>query len=1192
MTAVESIICPVCGRPNKPGRKFGGGCGAALPVVCPNCGEANDPDDRFCGNCGSPLGPAEAAVKPAVVPSPPPSAPATHPTAAEDKERRLVTVLFSDIVGSTTLGEQLDPEEVEELVGEVHAIVEECVARYGGHVVRHMGDGVIAIFGAPVAREDDAERAVLAAWEMQQRLVSRNAATARERPLQMRVGITSGEVVAGAIAGVYDVMGDAVNTASRLQSEAPAGGVLVGEETMRLAHRRVRFAERRRLSLKGKAEPVPAYGVLGLRERLEERWEQSDRLSPLVGRDNELDLMLDAWRRASREGEGQLLTLIGDAGVGKSRLIAEFIERATESSKPRVVRARCLSYGQGMSLWLVADLLRSVCSIRDQAPADEARAGLVTTITGLLAGQEANARNEAVDVLGEAMGLGVSESLVTHAGAQVRRQVLLRAIRLIISALAESSPVLVVLEDLHWIDTASEEILASVLVDVPGLRALVLASQRPGWIAPWNEWSWPERLSVRPLGGEDAAQLAIAVLGLPLSAELEGYVAERAGGNPFFVEEMLRALQERGDIIRKEGQAHLAPGAAERLPATLTEVLLARLDRLEADARSLAQMASVIGRSFAVKLLAWIAELEASKLEPPLGALQRAEIVFPRPGPDLEYIFKHATIREVAYNTLVHKRRQQLHLAAARAVAELYPADEYVDMIAYHYARTEEHCDAAEWLERAGDRAAGVYANESALAYYADARSRLERCDPVAGGLARLDEKRGAILRTSARYDEALDSLERAAEAYHAAGDRDAEGRVLAQIGEAYYERGSTAEGITRLEPFLAEADPELDRIVPSSCIASVHAAMALLYFACGRYPDALSAAERASACARAAGDDRVVARAEVSRGLALLALSRRDEARRVLEKAVPLAEASGDLESLARALDNLSNVHYFRGDVEASKSYLLRGLEVARRMGDPALTVHMLFMLGTNRFFKGEWDLAMSYEHEAQEIAGSLGESRVSILPLYGIAQLLMHRGDWETAVPMLEEVVRVTDLHGILPMLKWAQRVLAERDLLLGHPQMTLDRLVPLLSRPGLEDNPTLLAVIAEAQVELGHEAEAATAIDRAITLSRADDDHIDLSEALMAASMLAIRQSRWDDARNALEQGVHMNRRAGFPWLEARFLYQYGRMHQRRGDSEEARRVWEEARAKFARLGARPYVDLTDQALSSLDVPSFRA
>jgi class 3 adenylate cyclase/tetratricopeptide (TPR) repeat protein len=1196
MTAVESTICPVCGHANKPGRKFCGNCGSALPIFCPICGEANDPGDRFCGNCGSPLSAAQERT-PATPHRPPAADSMAVPdhTARQDKERRLVTILFSDIVGSTTLGERLDPEEIDELVGQVHAIVEQSVARYGGHVVRHMGDGLLAIFGAPVAREDDAERAVLAALEMQQRLTHFNAEArttvsggATATAPQMRIGITSGEVVAGAIGGVYDVVGDAANTAARLQNEAPIGGVLVGEETMRLAQRRIRYAERRELSLKGKAEPVPAYTVLGLTGRLEERWELSQRLSPLLGREHELDLMFDAWRRASAAGEGQLLTLIGDAGVGKSRLIAEFTERIADGTT-RVVRGRCLSYSQGMSLWLMADLLRGICSLDEQAPTDEARAGLTATISSLLPGEAQDVHNEAIDVLGEAMGLGVSESLVTNAGAQVRRQALLRALRLMLAALAANAPLLVVLEDLHWVDTASEEILASVLADVPGLRLLVLVSQRPGWIAPWNEWSWPERLSLRPLEAEDATRLAISVLALPLSAELERYVADRAGGNPFFVEELLHTLQERGDIVQQEGQAHVAPGAVERLPSTLTEVLLARLDRLEGDARSIAQMASVIGRSFAVRLLAWIAEREESMLEPPLAALQRAEIAFPRPGPDPAYVFRHATIREVAYNMLVHKRRQQLHLAAARAVTDLYPGDEYVDIIAYHYARTEEHCEAAEWLERAGDRAAGVYANESALSSYADARTRLERCDPATRGLCRLDEKRGVILRTCGRYDEAIAVLEGAAAVYHAAVDRDAEGRVLAYIGEAHYARGTTAQGIDRLQPFLAQSDPDPAQIVSSSCVASVHAAMALLYFASGRYADALSAAERASICARAAGDKRVEARAEVSRGLALLALDRRADARRVLEEAVPLAESSGDLESLARALENLSNIHSLRGEVEASEAYLRRGLEVARRMGDPALTVHMLFMLGTNRIFAGEWDISWSYQEQAEEVARSLGESRVSVLPLFGKARLTLQRGDWDTAVPQLEEVVRIAERHGILPIVKWAQRNLAEGDLLAGRPQAALDRLLPLLARPGLEDSPLLLAVVGQAYVALGNEAQAQATIARALERARADEDHAEISEALLAAAMLAIRQNRWDDARDALDQGVTMDQRTGYLWALARFLYEYGRMHQLRGEPAEARRRWEEARAIFARLGARRYLDMTEQALAGLDTSS---
>src|SRR5438270_4734538 len=263
--------------------------------------------------------------------------------------------------------------------------------------------------------------------------------------------------------------------------------------------------------------------------------------------------------------------------------------------------------------------------------------------------------------------------MVAHPGPQILRQALIRDLRLTLRALSERSPALLVLEDLHWIDEASAQVLTEMLSDVPGLRLLVLAAHRPGWTAPWTDWGWTERLSLRPLQDEEAALLAGAVLGgIRLSRELEQYVAERAGGNPFFVEEMLRALQETGGLQQRDGQMVLLPGAAERLPSTLTEVLLARLDRLDGQVRSLAQVASVIGRSFAVRLLAQVANQDAAALEMPLTALQRAEIAFPRRGSDLEYVFKHVSMREVAYNTLVAKRRQELHLATARAIAKLY----------------------------------------------------------------------------------------------------------------------------------------------------------------------------------------------------------------------------------------------------------------------------------------------------------------------------------------------------------------------------------------------------------------------------------------------------------------------------------------------------------------------------------------
>ncbi len=600
--------------------RFCGYCGATLPLLCPACGRAVLPDMRFCGYCGAPISDLPPAVEEsdraaefvlAVSGRVSAGTSTTSPErsqslATPQEERRLVTALFCDLVGFTPLSEQLDPEDVRDIQAAYFEAMAQEIERYGGTVEKYAGDAVLALFGAPVAHEDDAERAVLCALGMQA-AIEPVADRARQRwsvQPAIRVGVNTGEVVSGAwnASGRQDVAvtGDAINTAARIQAAAEAGEVLAGTETMRLTRRRIRYGERRDVVLKGKMGTVPLYPALGLRERFGERWETSEGATPLIGRDREMVALLDAWVRA-QGGEGQLVTLIGDAGVGKSRLVSEFIDKVSAGAAVRVVRARCLSYGQGISLWLIADFLRSVFGIGEGERLEGVGARLATVLPGVLTRWDADGQAEARDVLGEVLGLPAGNSLVANAGAEIRRQALIRSLKGVLGGFSERAPTVLVLEDVHWVDEASQDVLKEMLSDVPGLRLLVLVAHRPGWTAPWSEWGWIERTTLRPLRESDAARLAGAVLGgVDLSPQLDAHVAERAGGNPFFVEEMLRALRESGDLVQRNGAMDLAPGAAERLPSTLTEVLLARLDRLEGRVRSVAQVASVIGRSFTV----------------------------------------------------------------------------------------------------------------------------------------------------------------------------------------------------------------------------------------------------------------------------------------------------------------------------------------------------------------------------------------------------------------------------------------------------------------------------------------------------------------------------------------------------------------------------------------------------------------
>jgi tetratricopeptide (TPR) repeat protein len=1046
------------------------------------------------------------------------------------------------------------------------------IERYGGVVEKYAGDAVLALFGVLIAHEDDAERAVLCALGMQA-AIEPVAATAQSRwnvEPSIRVGVNTGEVVSGTwdASGRQDVAvtGDALNTAARLQAAADAGDVLVGAETMRLTRRRIHYGPRQDLVLKGKQGTVPAYTALEIREDFGERWEEAPRVSPLVGRERELVTLFDAWMRAHGV-EGQILTLVGEPGVGKSRLVAEVLEKISSAdSATQVMRARCLSYGQEISLWLLSDLLRSLVGIREQDGLEEVQIKLGGALRSLLAGSDDASQAEAADVLGEVLGLPAGQSLVAQAGPKIRRQALLRSLRLLLGAVAERIPIILVLEDLHWIDGASEEVLKEVLADVPGLRVLVLVTQRPGWNAPWGEWGWTERLTLRPLRESDAALLAGAVLGgMTLSAELEQYVAERAAGNPFFVEEMLRALEETGGLVERDGVMRLATGAAEKLPSTLTEVLLARLDRLESRVKSVAQVGSVIGRSFAVRLLAQVMEREQTTLEMPLTALQQAEIAFPRRGSDLEYVFKHVSMREVAYHTLVSKRRQELHLATARAIAALYPADEYVEIIAYHYVRTSEHAEAASWLERAGDRAAAVYATDSAVNHYREGVKRLELLDGDPLAVARVEEKLGATLADAGRYDGALEVLTQAVQIARDHRDLEAAGRITARMGMVHRWRGTPDEGIGLVQPMLKVVDSGS----PSPALASLHLALANLYFLVGRYREVQTSAGQAGKIARAVGDDRLLGEAEERRAVALDQLGQPEEALRTFREAIPTIEAGGDLLVLWRAHNNAGVACQRLGRMAESRRYMEQALEMAERMGNPFGIGFLLGNLGSLLITLGDWEGAA---HRLSRARALLGEEQTAaagtILNPLGLLALL--QGRWQDAEDTLGEVLAVAQRMGDRQTLGGVQALLAELDVLRGNPAEGVARLQELAAEESAELQvfPALTwALLESGEVERA-EAVAAEAVSRA----RTREQRFDLLDILRVQGMVLMRQGRLEEAAAALQEGLDLSRSVPNPYAEGRILHQLGLLDQQRAQPEQSRERLAAALDVFRRLGAQ--------------------
>ena len=592
-------------------------CGAALASACPSCGTENPPGAKFCIECGTALAAARSRASPAP----------TSPAASRQRppeERRQATVLFADLSGYTAVAERMDPETTKSLVDRALRRLGQEVERYGGSVDKYIGDNVMAVFGAPVAHEDDPERAVRAGLAMQAAMGEINEGLASnpnfgDANFLLRVGINSGEVLAGRVGDGYTVIGDAVNVAARLQAAARPGTVTVGEATHRLTRGAIEYAELEPLELKGKSKPVPAWeagAVLvstGLRS--------ARAASPLIGREDEFALLLSLYERVVREGQSHLVTVLGQAGVGKTRLMSELTEALAEQpERPAVRIGRCPAYGSGISYWALGEILRGQFEILDTDEPDVAFGKLHRGLEQLLADSNSDEPPERLAVL-IARSLGIeppedieSASGVDHENPEQMRDRIFSAIRVLAEAVSDRRPFVLVVEDIHWADEGMLDLIEHLARWVRGPMLLIclardeLLDRRAGWGGGRRNAT---TISLEPLSTEQARELVGALVPAGGNGDeldighLVGQVAARSGGNPLFAEEMVNLMEENRSMTMT--------GA---LPETVHSVLAARLDSLERGERRIVQHASVVGQTFWLGSLAWAAEEEGTTSTP------------------------------------------------------------------------------------------------------------------------------------------------------------------------------------------------------------------------------------------------------------------------------------------------------------------------------------------------------------------------------------------------------------------------------------------------------------------------------------------------------------------------------------------------------------------------------------------------
>ena len=683
ITGTPETHCANCGHENRSGQRFCASCGRPLFRACSSCGRENPSDFQFCGACGSPLLPS-APVDPAL-----------------EGERRWATVLFGDLAGFTRLSEGADPEEIRLIVDRCTGKMGEVVDRYGGWIDKVMGDALMAVFGAPVAHEDDAERAVRAALELQ-RYAAENAEDLAG--LALRVGVDSGEVMFAPV-GPGDrrdltVMGDTVNTAWRLQEVAPEGGVLIGEETVRACRTAIRCEALEPIAVKGKDAPVPAWLA---REAIASTVPRVVSAAPMLGREAELELLCSTWERVVAHRKPQLLSLLGSPGIGKTRLCRE-LASSVEERGGRVVRGRSLPYGESTGYGGFATMIRSVAGILETDPSDEAREKLRRRVEALI---EAGNRDSVLAHI--SLLAGLTEDAVEE------RSVLFASARDLIEALAQEQPTLFVFEDVHWAAPTLLDLIESMATHVREVPAMLLTLARGELLDARPSWGGgiPRHTAVAldPLPPDKSRELALRLLGdVPEPETVAEQIEHAAGGNPLFVEELTAAMAE---------------GAAEptnAVPVPIRAVIAARLDALPAEERRLIVDASVAGQVFSRGVLECLAGDECS-VSQALEDLEFRDLIrrrrVSRMDGDEEFAFKHGLIRDVAYETLPRAARRERHAIVAGVLEQEGGSGADVSAIlAHHWREAGDSKRAVDYLLAAAEQASRGWAKGEAVALY------------------------------------------------------------------------------------------------------------------------------------------------------------------------------------------------------------------------------------------------------------------------------------------------------------------------------------------------------------------------------------------------------------------------------------------------------------------------------------------
>jgi adenylate cyclase len=1045
------MTCSQCGHDNPAGARFCNGCGTAVEGVCSRCGKPNPAGSRFCNGCGGQLQAAAIAERVADPRSYTPKHLAEKiltSRSALEGERKQVTVLFADVKGSMELASKIDPEDWHSILNGFFGVLSDGVHRFEGTINQYTGDGIMALFGAPIAHEDHAPRACYAALALRSELHRYAEEMKRTRGLAfaVRIGIHSGGVVVGKIGDDlrmdYTAQGETVGLAARLEQLADPGSVYVSERTAALVAGYFALRDLGPFTIKGLSTPIRIYELEGI-GRLRTRIEVAEArgFSTFVGREREIEILDSALER-SLGGDGQVVGIVADPGVGKSRLCLEFVVRCRKRGL-YVNEGHCPPHGKVLPYLPILEILRSYFGLEETDSSDEARRKIAGTLLLLDEGFR-----DSLPGVFEFLGVPDAHDASPRIDPQAKQRELLSFLRRLTEKLSDREPFVILIDDLHWIDRASDAFVAALAETVDERRVLFLVNFRPEYEAEWMSKGTYRQISLSPLSSAAVEELLDDLLGMDAGLEaLRARICGRAAGNPFFLEEIVLSLVESGVLAGARGRYRVArPVDSAGIPDTVHAVLAARIDRLAERDKAVLEAASVVGKSFPEPILRRVVSLPELDLLAALGTLRQAEFIYEEAvHAETVYAFKHPLTHEVAYKTQLFERRKQVHAAVASAIQELYPdkLDERAALVAHHFEAAGDIVQAARWHRRAAEWV-GTNGPVEAMRHWKKVRELASKAPASDETLALVIAADSRILTFGWRAELSAAEAENLFQEACGLARQIADLRSLAILHTQMGTLVGVAGDLRRDLELQTEAVRIAGECDDTGLRYAAHIGLQYAYLVAGRFKEAWEFSERLlrvpPSDLRIGSEITVYApylELRTNQGFCSAYLLDLDTAERALRDAGELAKTHrADVEFVAITSFLLAEVAALRGDGEAAVALAREAVEIGERLGTSFLGSHGRMFAARAHLVRGDWSDARHCATEALTIAH---ETRSGLeqeaLMLAILAEAELGAGEPEraqqTATRAIEAAERIgASFHEMLARIALARVLLAAGD------------------------------------------------------------------------------------------------------------------------------------------------------------------